>query len=136
MEVVKVSSSSRQELVEITNKLRAVIGDKGWGQGVLTVFCPHTTAGITVNEAADPSVVQDITGTLAKLVPERANYRHMEGNSDAHIKSSLVGCSEQILVERGDLVLGTWQGVFFAEFDGPRSRKVYLGFAAGGQEQG
>jgi len=133
MEVIKVSSRSRQELVEITPKLRQTLGEKGWRQGMLTVFCPHTTAGITINEAADPSVVQDITGTLAKLVPEGANYRHMEGNSDAHIKSSLVGCSEQILVERGDLVLGTWQGVFFAEFDGPRSRKVFVGFMPGSE---
>lgn len=133
MEVIKVSSRSRQELVEITPKLRQTLGEKGWRQGMLTVFCPHTTAGITINEAADPSVVQDITGTLAKLVPEGANYRHMEGNSDAHIKSSLVGCSEQILVERGDLVLGTWQGVFFAEFDGPRSRKVFVGFVPGSE---
>jgi secondary thiamine-phosphate synthase enzyme len=133
MEVIKVSSRNRQELVDITAKLRAALREKGWRQGLLTVFCPHTTAGITINEAADPSVVQDITGTLAKLVPEGANYRHMEGNSDAHIKSSLVGCSEQILVERGDLVLGTWQGVFFAEFDGPRSRKVYLGFSPGSE---
>ncbi|MCF8030824.1 MAG: secondary thiamine-phosphate synthase enzyme YjbQ [Desulfohalobiaceae bacterium] len=133
MEVIKVSSRNRQELVEITAKLRATLGERGWRQGVLTVYCPHTTAGITINEAADPSVVQDINGTLAKLVPEGANYRHMEGNSDAHIKSSLVGCSEQILVERGDLVLGTWQGVFFAEFDGPRSRKVYVGFSPGNE---
>jgi secondary thiamine-phosphate synthase enzyme len=133
MEVIKVSSRNRQELVDITAKLRAALREKGWRQGLLTVFCPHTTAGITINEAADPSVVQDITGTLAKLVPEGANYRHMEGNSDAHIKSSLVGCSEQILVERGDLVLGTWQGIFFAEFDGPRSRKVYLGFSPGSE---
>ncbi|MEF8823161.1 MAG: secondary thiamine-phosphate synthase enzyme YjbQ [Desulfohalobiaceae bacterium] len=133
MEVLKVSSRSRQELVEITPKLRQTLGEKGWRQGMLTVFCPHTTAGITINEAADPSVVQDITRTLAKLVPEGANYHHMEGNSDAHIKSSLVGCSEQILVERGDLVLGTWQGVFFAEFDGPRSRKVFVGFVPGSE---
>ena len=133
MEVIKISSRSRQELVEITSKLRQKLEEKGWRQGMLTVFCPHTTAGITINEAADPSVVQDITGTLAKLVPEGANYRHMEGNSDAHIKSSLVGCSEQILVERGDLVLGTWQGVFFAEFDGPRSRKVFVGFMPGSE---
>ncbi len=133
MEVIKVSSRSRQELVEITPKLRQTLEEKGWRHGMLTVFCPHTTAGITINEAADPTVVQDITGTLAKLIPEGANYRHMEGNSDAHIKSSLVGCSEQILVERGDLVLGTWQGVFFAEFDGPRSRKVFVGFVPGSE---
>jgi len=131
METIGISSRSRQELVDITAKLRSTVGEKGWKQGVLTVFCPHTTAGVTINEAADPSVVQDIKETLARLVPEGANYRHMEGNSDAHIKSSLVGCREQILVERGDLVLGTWQGVFFAEFDGPRSRKVYVGFSPG-----
>ena len=133
MEVIKISSRSRQEMVDITAKLRSTLRDRGWERGVLTVFCPHTTAGITINEAADPSVVQDISGTLTGLVPERASYRHMEGNSDAHIKSSLVGCSEQIIVERGDLVLGTWQGVFFAEFDGPRSRKVYLGFSPGSE---
>jgi len=129
MEVIKVSTRTRQELVEITSQLRALLKDKGWTSGVLTVYCPHTTAGITVNEAADPSVARDITDTLARLVPEKGSYRHMEGNSDAHIKSSLVGCSEQILVQRGDLALGTWQGVFFAEFDGPRSRKAYVGFS-------
>ena len=133
MEVIKVSTGKRQELAETTSELRALIKNRGWISGVLTVYCPHTTAGITVNEAADPSVVRDITDTLARLVPEDGSYRHMEGNSDAHIKSSLVGCSEQILVERGDLVLGTWQGVFFAEFDGPRSRKVYVGFSPGSE---
>ena len=133
MQAIKVSSSRRQELVEITSSIREVVQKKGWGTGLLTVFCPHTTAGVTINEAADPSVPQDINAVLTHLVPERGNYKHLEGNSDAHVKSSLMGCSEQILLEDGKPVLGTWQGIFFAEFDGPRSRRVYVGFSPGQQ---
>lgn len=100
--------------------------------GVLTLYVPHTTAAVTINEHADPSVVQDITKELNKVIPFEDNYRHLEGNAAAHIKSSLIGASLQVIVEGGDLVLGTWQGIFFAEFDGPRSRKVHLQLVAGG----
>jgi len=87
---------------------------------------PHTTAAVTINESADPDVASDITGALSNLVPPSSSYRHTEGNADAHVKSSVVGCSETVLVRRGELVLGTWQGIFFCEFDGPRSRKVLV----------
>jgi secondary thiamine-phosphate synthase enzyme len=95
-------------------------------EGVCFVFVPHTTAAVTINENADPSVIQDIVMELNKIVPFEDRYRHLEGNSQAHIKSSLVGCSQVVFVESGKLVLGTWQGIFFCEFDGPRTRKVFV----------
>lgn len=129
MRQINISSKKRQEFLDITKGIREAVQSDIQGQnGVLIVYCPHTTAGITINESADPSVATDLLTQLAKLVPENANYSHMEGNSDAHIKSSLIGCSEKVLVENGRLALGTWQGIFFAEFDGPRSRKAYLQF--------
>jgi secondary thiamine-phosphate synthase enzyme len=103
-----------------------MIREQKWQKGTLLLFCMHTTAGITINESADPSVVRDILVFLARTVPRQGDYKHLEGNSDAHIKSSLIGCSEQVIVDQGELVLGTWQGIFFAEFDGPRSRKVMV----------
>ena len=122
-----VRSTSRQQLLDITGEINSLIGQSGIRDGIVTVYCPHTTAGITINENADPDVVHDILLTLSKIVPENmSEYRHGEGNSDAHVKSSLVGCSEQILVQEGTLVLGTWQGVYFCEFDGPRSRRVFV----------
>jgi len=96
------------------------------GEGICHLFIPHTTAAVTINENADPSVTRDILMMLNKLIPSEDDYRHLEGNSPAHIKSSLLGCSETVFVESGKLVLGTWQGIFFCEFDGPRSRKVYV----------
>lgn len=132
MQTIKVSTSSREELVDITDSIKDLVRQNTWRQGLIIVYCPHTTAGVTINEAADPSVVRDITVALNGLVPRRGDYRHMEGNSDAHIKSSLIGCSEQLIVEDGSLVLGTWQGIFFAEFDGPRQRKVHVSFLTGG----
>ncbi len=132
MEKITVSSSQRQELVDITSRVMEIAGKMGWKEGVLIVFCPHTTAGITINESADPSVSRDINSVLTRLVPEKDKYEHLEGNSDAHVKSSLLGCSEFLILQGGKPVLGTWQGLFFAEFDGPRSRKVYLQFCPGG----
>ncbi|MDD5216465.1 MAG: secondary thiamine-phosphate synthase enzyme YjbQ [Candidatus Omnitrophica bacterium] len=121
----KVESSRREELIDITDQVqRAVQGLKG-KDGACIVFTPHTTAAITVNENADPDVVRDILYGFGKMVPE-TGYHHREGNSPAHIKSSLVGCSEQILVANGKLVLGTWQGIYFCEFDGPRQRSVLV----------
>ena len=126
MEVFSVSTPSREVLVDITSQVRKAVSKSGIKNGFCIVFVPHTTAGVTINENADPSVKTDITDFLGKLIPCSAGFSHSEGNSDAHIKSSLVGCSETIMIEKGSLVLGTWQGICFAEFDGPRSRKVYV----------
>ena len=126
MQAIYVQSTQREELIDMTGKVKDLIRDNGWQNGVLVLYCTHTTAGITINEAADPSVVRDILVFLGRMVPRQGDYKHMEGNSDAHIKSSLIGCSEQVIVEKGELVLGTWQGIFFADFDGPRSRRVMV----------
>lgn len=131
MKILTVPTSTRIEIVDITDKLREMVKNNGWSEGIVTVYCPHTTAAITINEAADPDVRADILESLNKLVPYTDNYAHIEGNADAHIKSSLVGSSQQIIIEHGRLVLGTWQGVFFCEFDGPRQRKVYVKFVSG-----
>ena len=122
-----VSSKSRNQMIDITGKVSSVVGKSGIADGDVIVYCPHTTAAITINENADPSVPHDILLTLSELMPpNRPGYQHYEGNSDSHSKSSLIGCSEQVLVKGGKLALGTWQGVFFCEFDGPRSRKVLV----------
>ena len=122
--------------MEITPQVRRWLKEQRATSGILILYVPHTTAAVTINEHADPSVVQDITKELNKVIPFEDNYRHMEGNAAAHIKSSLVGVSLQIIVEGGDLVMGTWQGIFFAEFDGPRNRKVHLKFIADNQGHG
>jgi len=123
----RVSTKSRNQMIDITGQVRSFVGQSGITNGDVIVYCPHTTAAITINENADPSVSGDILLTLEELVPNyRAGYRHSEGNSDAHCKSSLIGCSEQILIKDKSLNLGTWQGIFFCEFDGPRSRKVIV----------
>jgi secondary thiamine-phosphate synthase enzyme len=123
----RVSTRSRNEMIDITEQVGAVVREAGIRNGDVVVFCPHTTAAITINENADPSVVHDVLLALDEIVP-RSNpgFRHDEGNSDAHTKSSLVGCSEQVLVKDGGLVLGTWQAIYFCEFDGPRSRRVIV----------
>ncbi|MDY0356003.1 MAG: secondary thiamine-phosphate synthase enzyme YjbQ [Sedimentisphaerales bacterium] len=122
-----VGTHSRNEMIDITARVEAIVRNSGIGNGQAIVFCPHTTAAITINENADPSVPHDILLTLGELLPHhRAGYRHSEGNSDAHCKSSLVGASERVLVHGGRLTLGTWQGIFFCEFDGPRNRKVIV----------
>ncbi|MHC4431897.1 MAG: secondary thiamine-phosphate synthase enzyme YjbQ [Planctomycetota bacterium] len=124
-EVFQVSTKSRSQMVDITGKVRSIVGRSGITNGDATIYCPHTTAAITINENADPSVPHDVLLTLEELMPQRrAGYRHGEGNSDSHCKSSLVGCSEQVLIIDGSPALGTWQGIFFCEFDGPRNRKV------------
>jgi len=125
---ISINTRDRSEMVDITSKVQEELKRSGLKDGVCFLFVPHTTAGITINEHADPSVVADIQATLNKLVPWEASYRHLEGNSAAHIKSSLIGNSVIVLVESGRLRLGTWQGIFFCEFDGPRSRKVYIKF--------
>ena len=122
-----ISTNRRCQMLDITAMVQSAVRDSAIKNGNAIVYCPHTTAAITINENADPSVMHDILLTLDELVPEhRSGYRHSEGNSDAHVKNSLVGCSEQILVSDGSLNLGTWQGVFFCEFDGPRSRRFFV----------
>ncbi len=120
-----VSTKSRCQLIDITSQVSSVVHQSGVANGDAIVYCPHTTAAITINENADPSVQHDILLTLDELIPHhRPGYRHSEGNADAHCKSSIIGCSQQLLIKDKSLVLGTWQGIFFCEFDGPRSRKV------------
>jgi len=124
---LNVSSRKRCEMIDITGKVESAVRDAKVSGGDCVVYCPHTTAAVTINENADPSVVHDILLTLQELIPHHhSGYQHYEGNSDAHVKSSLLGCSAQVLIANGSLVLGTWQGVYFCEFDGPRSRKVIL----------
>jgi secondary thiamine-phosphate synthase enzyme len=126
METFQVKSNGRVQFLDITSRVRDTISASGVQDGLAIVFVPHTTAGVTINEAADPSVAQDIQEKLEKLVPHSDSYRHAEGNSDAHIKASIMGSSVTIIIADGKPVLGTWQGVFFCEFDGPRSRKVFV----------
>ena len=123
---LRVRTSGRVELIDITHLIEKVVSESKIRSGLCTVYVPHTTAAVTINENADPSVKRDITAELNKVIPFDDNYSHLEGNAAAHIKSSIVGASETLLVERGSLVLGTWQGVCFCEFDGPRSRKVIV----------
>lgn len=126
-ETFNVSTRSRNQMIDITSQVNDKLGNSDIRNGTVMVFCPHTTAGITINENADPDVTHDILMTLNELIPEgRAGYRHMEGNSDSHVKSSLVGASELVAIKDGKLQLGTWQGIYFCEFDGPRSRKVQM----------
>ena len=122
-----ISTKSRNQMIDITNKVSSIVSQSGITNGDVIVYCPHTTAAVTINENADPSVPHDILLTLSELVPQhRRGYQHNEGNSDAHCKSAVMGCSRQILVRDKTLDLGTWQGIFFCEFDGPRSRKVLV----------
>jgi secondary thiamine-phosphate synthase enzyme len=123
---ISLRTERRCQLLDITKLVEEAVASSGVKDGICVLFVPHTTAGITVNEAADPSVARDISNTLSRLVPEGASYSHSEGNADSHIKSVLVSPSLTLLVKGGRLVLGTWQGVFFCEFDGPRSRKLLV----------
>ncbi len=126
LNVIEVSSTTEQQFIDITERVEEVVRKSGVKNGVCFLYVPHTTAGITINENADPSVVRDIIDTLERLVPVGGRYRHLEGNAHAHIKSSILGHSACVLVEDGRLILGTWQGIFFCEFDGPRRRKVLV----------
>lgn len=126
MKTLTINTSSRCELVDITSRVAGIILQEKISGGVCLLFSPHTTAGLTINENADPCVKNDIINHLEKLVPAGKNFSHLEGNSDSHIKASLMGFSLNVIIEQGKLVLGTWQGIYFCEFDGPRSRKVYL----------
>jgi secondary thiamine-phosphate synthase enzyme len=123
---IAVSTSKKEEFIDITDRVRAAVREGGLRDGAVLVYVPHTTAGVTINENADPSVVHDMLLALSKAFPDRAEFRHGEGNSTGHVKSSVIGCSEQVIVADGQLVLGTWQGIYFCEFDGPRSRSCYI----------
>jgi secondary thiamine-phosphate synthase enzyme len=123
---INVRSKSRIEFIDITEMIQDVIKDAGVMKGVCYLYVPHTTAGITINEGADPSVQRDIQNALSRLIPHEMNYFHREGNADAHIKSTLVGNTANIIIEEGKLLLGTWQAVFFCEFDGPRHRRIAI----------
>ena len=121
-----VKSKLRTQLIDITSEIQKAVRSSGISEGLCMLYVPHTTAAITINESADPSVASDIMMVLNEVIPWKADYRHLEGNSPAHIKSTLVGASEIIAIENGSLVLGTWQGIFFCEFDGPRTRKLHM----------
>lgn len=123
---ISVKTHSRIDMVDITPLVQREISKGEVTEGLCVVYVPHTTAGVTINEGADPAVCQDITRKLSELVPPNAGYRHMEGNADSHINASIMGSSVTVLIESGRLVLGTWQKIFFCEFDGPRSRRVYI----------
>jgi secondary thiamine-phosphate synthase enzyme len=126
LEVIQVTTSNQSDAVDITNLIARKVQESGIRNGVCFIDVPHTTAGVTINEGADPAVVEDAMNTLSKLVPWRGDYKHMEGNSAAHIKSILVGSSTHVIFENGRLLLGTWQRIFLCEFDGPRTRKIRL----------
>jgi len=123
---ISVRTRTRQQFVDITGEVAGAISESGVSDGVAVVFTPHTTAGITINENADPDVVHDLELVLDKVCPDMRGFRHAEGNSDAHARSTFVGCSETILIQDGRPILGTWQGIYFCEFDGPRTRKVWI----------
>lgn len=125
---INVRSKSRNEFIDITEMVQEVVKEAGITKGICYLYVPHTTAGITINEGADPSVQRDIINALSRLVPHEMNYFHREGNADAHIKTTLVGSSLNVIVEEGKLLLGTWQSVFFCEFDGPRHRRIAIKF--------
>ena len=131
MERFSVATRYREEMINITQNLEELVIARGWRDGALLVFCPHTTAGLTINEAADPDVQTDMTLFMKKLVPKASTFRHTEGNSDAHIKSSLLGPHCLVIVEESRLCLGTWQGLYLCEWDGPRTRQVWVKFLPG-----
>jgi len=128
---LSIHTDQRVQLKEITHDIQQTLSRENISEGTILLFVPHTTAAVTINENADPDVVTDMINGLNKLVPLNDHYLHQEGNSAAHIKSSLFGVSEQVVVHQGKLLLGTWQGIYFCEFDGPRSRKMYLKIVEG-----
>ena len=126
IQTFKVKTSKQTEFIDITRSVQEAVKKTGVEEGICFIFIPHTTAAVTINENADPSVSQDIVMELNKVIPSQDRYLHTEGNSPAHIKASLVGFSQTVFIESGKLALGTWQGIFFCEFDGPRTRNVYV----------
>ena len=123
---LEIKTTGHTQMLDITNDINRAVSDSGIKNGICTIFIPHTTAAVTINENADPNVVRDFTAEINKIVPWEDGYYHMEGNSAAHLKSSMIGFSEQVIIEDGRLLLGTWQGIYFCEYDGPRRRKVYV----------
>lgn len=130
METLTLHTTTREQMLDITSAIRELVSTRGWRDGALLLFCPHTTGALTVNEAADPDVARDMTVNMGHLVPRHGDYRHAEGNSDAHIKTSLFGPSLMLIVDGGEVRLGTWQGIYFCEWDGPRSRKLWAQWLA------
>jgi secondary thiamine-phosphate synthase enzyme len=128
---ISLSSSQHNQTLDITAKVRVAVKESGVQAGICLVYCPHTTAGITINENADPDVQYDMIKEIQKIVPLEDGYRHYEGNSAAHLKATLFGFSQHLIIHNGNLLLGTWQGIYFCEFDGPRQRKVYIKIIAG-----
>ena len=128
MYLISVRTNTRSEMLDVTDMIQEKVTEAGIREGACICYVPHTTAGITINEGADPAVCEDIIQKLNELVPRSDRYRHLEGNADSHIKATLVGSSVVIIVEEGRLVLGTWQRIFFCEFDGPRTRKIWIKF--------
>jgi secondary thiamine-phosphate synthase enzyme len=126
MYTIEINTNKRSEMIDITQEIKTIVSKSDINKGVCAVYIPHTTAGITINENADPSVSYDIITTLDNMIPWNNKYSHIEGNSAAHIKSSLLGHSVNIIIENKRLLLGTWQGIFFCEFDGPRKRKIFI----------
>jgi secondary thiamine-phosphate synthase enzyme len=126
MREINVVTKKRIDMVDITDEVQKIVTDEKIKDGMAFIYVPHTTAGVTINEGADPSVQRDIIETLTKIIPESGDYHHIEGNSDAHIKASLIGSSINVIIENTKLILGTWQHIFFFEGDGPRNRKVYV----------
>lgn len=123
---LEIATSSRAQMVDVTREVERAVSQSGVQEGFCYIYVPHTTAGITINENADPSVAQDILAVLEKIAPRGGSYRHLEGNADSHVKATIVGSSETVLIEGGRLVLGTWQGLFLCEFDGPRRRRLLV----------
>lgn len=126
----QITTKKNEEFVDITGFLKETIQKSGIQNGIAIIFCPHTTAGITINENADPDVIRDIIVTLDKVLPIKGDYRHFEGNSHAHLKSSYMGAEKTIIINEGRPILGTWQSIYFCEFDGPRNRKVFIKIVA------
>ncbi len=126
MERIEVTTNHREQMVDVTARVDAVVRKSGIAEGWALAYCPHTTAGMTINENADPDVAHDILGGLADLVPRGKGWRHIEGNADSHLKAALVGSSVTVPITGGRLALGTWQGIYFCEFDGPRSRALFV----------
>lgn len=126
MHTLSIRTSEREQLIDITSEIQNYVHGQGWNDGMLLLYCPHTTSAVTINEGADPDVKRDITVNMARIVPFKGDYHHAEGNSDAHIKVSMFGPSQMLIVEGGEVMLGTWQVIYFCEFDGPRQRKLWL----------
>lgn len=131
MEKLTIETERRESLVNVTHLVQALVTRKGWQNGAVLLWSPHTTAGITVNEAADPDVIRDITRHMHSMVPQRSDFEHAEGNSDAHIKTSLFGPGQTLIVANGKMQLGTWQGIFFCDWDGPRRRSLWVQWLPG-----